>query len=138
MRKCKNHHELRGYIGKTPVFKVLKSGGKVARFSVATKISWKDKDSGEWKEKTEWHQVEAWNLLADRVEKWFERGDFVNVEGLVEHKKWTKDGKEHQMTVIKATDLSSCDKKEVAAHYGISGMTDVGTDSESEGQDVSY
>lgn len=63
MRRCENEHRIRGFLGKDPKFKLLKGDGRKAAFSVATSSSYKNK-AGEWLEKTEWHQCEAWDFIA--------------------------------------------------------------------------
>ena len=57
-----------GNLGRDPEIKYTQSNVPVANFSVATTESWKDKTSGEWQEKTEWHRVVAWRHLAERAE----------------------------------------------------------------------
>ena len=110
MRRHLNRHMIRGNIGKDPKIKALRNGGIKASFGVATTVSWKDKSTGEWREKTEWHQCEAWEFLAERVAKWFRKGLYVAVEGAVEEHKWNgKDGAQ-EMRVIRVTDCSLMEK----------------------------
>ncbi len=95
-----------GNLGRDPEIKYTQSNTPVANFSVATSESWKDKNTGEWQEKTEWHRVVAWRYLAEKVEKSFKKGKQVYVEGRLETRKWTdKEGQDHYTTEIIANQL---------------------------------
>jgi single-strand DNA-binding protein len=95
-----------GNLGRDPEIKYTQSNVPVANFSVATTESWKDKQSGEWQEKTEWHRVVAWRYLAERAEKYLRKGKQVYIEGKLETRKWTgKDGNERYTTEVIARDL---------------------------------
>lgn len=78
-----------GNLWKDPEIRTMRSGGKVANFSIATSESWKDKTSGERKERTEWHRIVIWNPhLVDVVEKYLQKGRKVYIEGQLETRKW--------------------------------------------------
>ncbi|MEP1314984.1 MAG: single-stranded DNA-binding protein, partial [Parasphingorhabdus sp.] len=71
-----------GNLGKDPEARTFSNGGKVCNFSVATSESWKDKQTGEKKEKTEWHNISVYNeALADICEKYLQKGSKVYLEG---------------------------------------------------------
>ena len=70
-----------GNLGRDPEIKYTQSNVPVANFSVATSESWKDKNTGEWQEKTEWHRIVAWRHLAERAEKYLSKGKQVYIEG---------------------------------------------------------
>ncbi len=70
-----------GNLGRDPEIKYTQSNVPVANFSVATTESWKDKTSGEWQEKTEWHRIVAWRHLAERAERYLKKGKQVYIEG---------------------------------------------------------
>lgn len=91
-----------GNVGKDPTVRTLQSGDKVVSFSIATSESWKDKATGEKKEKTEWHNIVVWNdRLGDVVEKYVRKGTKVYVEGAVQTRKWTdQSGNEKYTTEI--------------------------------------
>jgi len=90
-----------GNLGKDPEVKALQNGGKVANFSIATSETWKDKATGEKKEKTEWHRVVVWNEgLIGIIEKYIKKGDKVYVEGQLQTRKWDKDGVDHYSTEV--------------------------------------
>lgn len=76
-----------GNTGKEAEFKVLDSGTSVAKFSVATSESYKDK-AGEWQNVTEWHDVICWRQLADKAQAQIKKGLSVYVEGKMTYRKW--------------------------------------------------
>ena len=91
-----------GNLGKDPEVRRMTSGDPVVNLSVATSESWRDKASGERKEKTEWHRVVIFNKnLADVAEKYLRKGSKVYVEGQLQTRKWTdKDGAEKYSTEV--------------------------------------
>ena len=91
-----------GNLGKDPEVRRTTSGDPVVNLSIATSESWRDKASGERKEKTEWHRVVIFNKnLADVAEKYLRKGSKVYVEGQLQTRKWTdKDGAEKYSTEV--------------------------------------
>jgi len=91
-----------GNLGKDPEVKRLNNGSLLANLSVATSESWRDKNSGERKEKTEWHKVVIWNeKLAEIAEQYLRKGAKVYVEGALQTRKWTdQSGVEKYMTEV--------------------------------------
>jgi single-strand DNA-binding protein len=91
-----------GNLGKDPEVRRLTSGDPVVNLSIATSESWRDKASGEKKEKTEWHRVVIFNKnLAEVAEKYLKKGAKVYVEGQLQTRKWTdKDGAEKYSTEV--------------------------------------
>ena len=91
-----------GNLGKDPEVRRMTSGDPVVNLSLATSESWKDKASGERKEKTEWHRVVIFNKnLAEVAEKYLRKGSKVYVEGQLQTRKWTdKDGAEKYSTEV--------------------------------------
>ena len=78
-----------GNLGKDPEVRTFANGGKVCNFSVATSESWKDKQTGERKEKTEWHNISIYNEgLAGVAEKYLRKGSKVYLEGELQTRKW--------------------------------------------------
>jgi single-strand DNA-binding protein len=78
-----------GNLGKDPESRTFQNGGKVVSFSVATSENWKDKSSGERKEKTEWHNVSIFSEgLARVAEQYLKKGSKVYLEGQLETRKW--------------------------------------------------
>ena len=78
-----------GNLGRDPEVRSMQNGGKVANLSVATSESWRDKASGEKKEKTEWHRVVIFGNLAEIAEKYLKKGSKVYVSGSLQTRKWT-------------------------------------------------
>jgi single-strand DNA-binding protein len=91
-----------GNLGKDPEVRRMQSGDPVVNLSVATSETWRDKASGERKEKTEWHRVVIFNKnLAEVAEKYLRKGSKVYVEGSLQTRKWTdKDGQEKYSTEV--------------------------------------
>ncbi len=90
-----------GHLGKDPETRYLSDGKAVTNFSVATSEQWKDKDSGEKKEKTEWHRITAFGKLAEICAEYLHKGSLVYVEGKLSTRKWTdKDGIDRYTTEI--------------------------------------
>jgi single-strand DNA-binding protein len=91
-----------GNLGRDPEVRSFQSGGRVCNLTVATSEKWKDKASGDWKEKTEWHRVSIFNeRIIAFAEKHVSKGSKVYLEGQLETRKWTdKDGTEKCSTEI--------------------------------------
>jgi len=99
-----NRVTLVGNLGRDPEIRSLQNGGKVATFSVATSETWKDKTTGEKKEKTDWHNVVVWNEgLVGVIDKYVKKGTKVLVEGKLETRKYEKDGVEKYTTEVVLT-----------------------------------
>lgn len=77
-----------GNLGKDPEVRALQDGSKVANLSLATTESWKDKNSGEKKERTEWHRVTIFGKTAEIAEQWLRKGSKVYLEGQIQTRKW--------------------------------------------------
>lgn len=78
-----------GNLGRDPEIRTMQNGNKVANLNVATSESWRDKSSGERKEKTEWHRVVVFGPLADTCEKYLRKGSKVYLCGSLQTRKWT-------------------------------------------------
>lgn len=88
-----------GNLGKDPEIRVAQDGTKIAQLSVATSDSWKDKLTGERKEKTEWHRVVVFNPnIADVCEKYLRKGAKVYLEGQLQTRKWTDQAGQEKYT----------------------------------------
>lgn len=77
-----------GNVTQDPEVRTTPSGDKVANFSVATNQIWKDKNTGEKQQKTEFHNVVAWRRLAEIIEQYLNKGGLVMVEGRIETRSW--------------------------------------------------
>ena len=88
-----------GNLGKDPEVRSMQSGGKVCNLSVATSESWKDKMSGERKERTEWHRVVIFNdRLVEVAERYLKKGAKVYLEGALQTRKWTDNSGQERYT----------------------------------------
>ncbi|TBR75406.1 MAG: single-stranded DNA-binding protein [Burkholderiaceae bacterium] len=95
-----------GNLGRDPEVRTFPSGDRVANVAIATTDKWKDKQSGEMREATEWHRVVFNGRLAEIVEQYLRKGSQVYVEGSLRTRKWTdKDGIEKYSTEIRADQL---------------------------------
>lgn len=105
-----NKVHLIGHAGQNPEYRTLESGARVLRLSLATSEQWQDKN-GEWQEETQWHNVIAWNDLADRNADRLHKGHKIYVEGKVAYRKYTAtDGTERQATDIVASKILLLEK----------------------------
>jgi len=90
-----------GNLGRDPEIKSFQNGGRVCNLSVATSENWRDKASGERRERTEWHRVVIFNEnLAGVAERFLKKGSKVYIEGQLETRKYEKDGRETYTTEI--------------------------------------
>jgi single-strand DNA-binding protein len=89
-----------GNLGNDPEVRYTQDGTPVANFSVATSETYTDKDSGEKREKTEWHRIVAWKQLAKTCGEYLEKGRQVYVEGKLQTRSWEKDGHTFYTTEI--------------------------------------
>jgi len=89
-----------GNIGTDPEIRVMQSGDEVANFSLATSQSWKDKQTGERKEKTEWHKVVVFGGVVKVVKNYLKKGSKVYIEGQLETRSWEQDGQKRYATEV--------------------------------------
>jgi single-strand DNA-binding protein len=91
-----------GNLGRDPEIRSTQSGKEIANFSIATSENWKDKSTGERKEKTEWHRIVVFNEgLVSVIKNYVKKGSKVYIEGALQTRKWTdKDGKERETTEV--------------------------------------
>src|SRR5260221_3311178 len=97
-----NKVQLIGNLGRDPEIRKTQDGKNIANLSIATSESWKDKNSGERKERTEWHRVVIFNdALSGIAEKYLRKGSKVYVEGQLQTRKWTdQSGQEKYTTEV--------------------------------------
>lgn len=92
---------LMGNLGQDPEVRHMPSGGAVANLSVATSDTWKDKATGEQKEKTEWHRVSIFGKLAEIAGEYLRKGSTVYIEGQLQTRKWQdQNGQDRYTTEI--------------------------------------
>jgi single-strand DNA-binding protein len=101
-----------GNLGRDPEVRYLEGNIAVARFSVATNESYKDK-KGEWQTQTEWHDIVCWRNLAERAEKQLKKGSQIYLEGKLTHRKYQdKEGNDRYVTEVVANTIRILDRRE--------------------------
>ncbi len=95
-----------GHLGQDPEMKALPSGSYVTNISVATTESWKDKQTGQQQDRTEWHRIVFFNRLAEIAGEYLKKGSQVYVEGKLQTRKWqAQDGSDRYSTEIVANEM---------------------------------
>jgi single-strand DNA-binding protein len=95
-----------GNLGADPEVKYMPNGNAVANVTVATSESWKDKQSGEQKDKTEWHRVVFFRRLAEIAGEYLKKGSQIYIEGKLQTRKWQdKNGNDRYTTEIIANEM---------------------------------
>ncbi len=106
MAKSINKVTLIGRLGRDPELKYTAGGTAYCRFSMATDDSWTDKNTGERQERTEWHNVVAWERLAEICGQYLAKGRLVYIEGSIQSRQWEdQDGNKRTSYDIRARDM---------------------------------
>ncbi len=106
MARGVNKAILIGNLGNDPDMRYTAGGAAVANISIATAESWRDKESGEQQERTEWHRVVAFGRLAEIMGEYLRKGSQVYIEGRIQTRKWQdKEGQDRYTTEIVANEL---------------------------------
>ena len=101
-----------GNLGQDPETRYLPSGGAVTNISVATSESWKDKNTGQQQERTEWHRIVFFNRLAEIAGEYLAKGSKVYIEGKLQTRKWQdQSGNDRYTTEIVANELQMLDSR---------------------------
>ena len=101
-----------GNLGQDPEVKYMPNGNAVANITVATSESWKDKNTGEQVDKTEWHRVVFFRRLAEIVGEYLKKGSKVYIEGKLQTRKWQdKNGADHWTTEVVASEMQMLDSR---------------------------
>lgn len=98
-----------GNLGRDPEVRYTPGGDAIANLTVATSESWKDKQTGEPKEITEWHRVVAYGRLAQIMGEYLRKGSKVYIEGSLRTRQWEKDGQKHYTTEIRCNEMQMLD-----------------------------
>ena len=118
-----------GNLGKDPEVRYMPSGGAICNVNVATTRQWKNKESGEKQEETDWHRIVFFDRLAEIAGEYLKKGRSVYVEGRLRTRKWTdKEGKDQYTTEIVATEMQMLGGRE-----GMGGGNNAGGDEEGGG-----
>lgn len=113
MSKGINKVILIGHLGNDPEIRSTASGAAVANITLATSESWKDKQSGERKEKTDWHRIVFFSRLAEIVGEYLKKGSLVYIEGRLQTRKWQdKSGQDRYTTEVVANQMQMLGKKD--------------------------
>lgn len=108
-----------GNLGQDPEARFMPSGGAVTNVSIATSESWKDKNTGQQQERTEWHRVVFFNRLAEIAGEYLKKGSKVYVEGSLRTRKWQgQDGQDRYTTEIVASEMQMLDSRGEGASGG--------------------
>jgi len=114
MNNLKNKVNLMGRLGAAPEIMTFETGRKLARFSLATNERYKDKN-GEWQEEVQWHNINTWGKLADRIEK-MDKGQEILLEGKISYQTYENGkGEKKYSTIIEANDFIVLNKTTVEA-----------------------
>ena len=100
-----------GNLGRDPETRYMPSGNAVTNVSIATSKSWKDRDSGEQKDRTEWHRVVFFNRLAEIANEYLKKGSKVYVEGELRTREWEREGQKHYTTEVVANEMQMLDSR---------------------------
>lgn len=101
-----------GNLGIDPEVRYMPSGGAVANLRIATSENWKDKQTGEMQERTEWHRVVMFGRLAEVAGEYLKKGAKIYVEGRLQTRKWQgQDGQDRYTTEIVANDMQMLDTR---------------------------
>ncbi len=107
-----------GNVGKDPETRYMPSGGAVTNITVATSESWKDKNTGDKQERTEWHRVVFFNKLGEIAGEYLKKGSKVYVEGSLRTRKWQgQDGQDRYTTEIVGNEMQMLDSRGGSASF---------------------
>ena len=110
-----------GNLGKDPEVRYMANGGAVCNVTLATTESWKDKQTGEQKDKTEWHNIVFYRRLAEIAGEYLRKGSQIYVEGKLQTRKWQdKNGNDRYTTEIIATEMQMLGSRGGSADFGSS------------------
>lgn len=107
-----------GNVGSDPDTKYMPSGGAVTNLSIATSESWKDKQTGQPQERTEWHRVVFFNRLAEVTSEYVRKGSKLYIEGALRTRQWEQDGVKRYSTEIVASQMQMLDSRQGGAQAG--------------------
>jgi single-strand DNA-binding protein len=100
-----------GNLGNDPDTRYLPDGGAVTNISIATSESWKDRNTGQQNERTEWHRVVFFRRLAEIAGEYLKKGSKVYIEGKLRTRQWEKEGQKHYTTEIVADEMQMLDSR---------------------------
>ncbi len=113
-----NKAMLIGNLGRDPEVRYTQDGKAIASFSIATTLKWRDKATGENREKTEWHRIKAFNRLGEICGEYLAKGRQVYIEGRLQTSSWEKDGVTRYTTEVIAETMQMLGSKDSGGGYG--------------------
>lgn len=112
-----------GNVGQDPEVKYMPSGGAITNVSVATSETWKDKNTGQPQERTEWHRVVFFNRLGEIAGEYLKKGSKIYIEGSLRTRKWqAQDGTDRYTTEIVASEMQMLDGRDDSGGQGGGGL----------------
>ena len=129
-----------GNLGQDPEVKYTAGGTAVTTLSIATSDSWKDKETGEDRERTEWHRVVLWRRLAEIAGEYLKKGSKVYIEGQLQTRKWEQEGQTRYTTEVIASEMQFLDSKGSSnnSDQGVSRMEPEVADVSIEDEDIPF
>jgi len=106
-----------GNLGNDPETRYMPDGNPVTNISVATSQSWKDKQTGEMRDRTEWHRIVFFRRLAEIAGEYLKKGSKVYIEGALRTRQYDKDGQKHYSTEIVANEMQMLDSRGDSGNY---------------------
>ena len=103
-----------GRLGRDPEIRYSQDGRAVGNFSMATSQQWSDRDTGEKKERTEWHRVVVFGKLAEICSQYLSKGRLIYIEGRLQTRSYEQDGVTKYMTEVVANDMQMLESKNAA------------------------
>jgi single-strand DNA-binding protein len=128
---CKNRITLIGFLGRDAETRFTANGTALTRFSLATKVSWKDKTSGDYRTRTEWHQVVVWGKFGEWASS-LKKGAFIETEGELRYREFQPKGSDANVRAaeIHAISILTLDRAEKSEHEGENAPTESTGDDE--------
>ena len=111
-----------GNVGNEPECRTMPNGNSVANVSVATSETWKDKNTGDQQDRTEWHRVVFFKRLAEIVEQYVKKGSKLYIEGRLQTRSWEQDGIKRYTTEIVANEMQMLDSRNSTSQDSFGGQ----------------
>lgn len=115
-----------GNLGRDPDVRYTQEGRAVTNFSIATSEQWRDRNTNEQQERTEWHRVVCFGRLAEITGEYLRRGSKVYIEGRLQTRSWERDGQTHYTTEVVANEMQMLDSRGSGGGGGYGGPEDGG------------
>jgi single-strand DNA-binding protein len=127
-----------GNLGNDPETRYLPNGAAVTNVNIATSQQWKDRETGQANERTEWHRVVFFRRLAEIAGEYLKKGSKVYIEGSLRTRQWEREGQKHYTTEIVAAELEMLDSRGDNAGAGSSDASASGSSNNNSNRDNRY